>query len=376
MNELVKGILKLTISGSSFFLIFSFLFYFMRKVLSAKWSFLLLKINMIFFLIPIVLIYEMVPKTTKVINITSFNSVVSSLETSSHFEGITPYLFWVWIIGVMISALWNLYCYRRFVKSIKRTSYSDKNLEEAVCKCKADLNIFDNINVKRSYLVNSPMILGLFKPIIIFPSNMEWTEAKLTSVIIHELIHYKRKDLCFKFLQGFISIIHWFNPIIYMMKDLLEKSCEISCDEIVVENMSYDKRKEYGEAILSILDRVSDAPNFLCFYLCNDKKYIKRRLTMMVNAKKANRLNKVFGSLLVCGIIFVSTGVSVAATTDKDGSENIKMQINDESIRGFLEVKAEELKYSVKNGEASKSTIIVVNEETGEVLGTCSYDGK
>lgn len=376
MNELVKVILKLTISGSSFFLIFSLAAYFMRKVLSAKWSFLLLKINMIFFLIPIVLIYDKLPKATKGIDITSFNSVVSSLENSNHFEEITPYLFWVWVIGAMISAIWNLYCYRRFVKSIKRTSYSDKILEEVVYKCKADLNIFESIKLKRSYLINSPMILGLVKPVIIFPSNMEWTEAKLIPVIIHELIHYKRKDLLFKFLQVFISIIHWFNPIIYMMNNLFEKSCEISCDEIVVENMSYDKRKEYGETILSILDRVSDAPNFLCFYLCNDKKYIRRRLTRMVNAKKANKLNKVFGGLLVCGIIFVSTGVSVAATTDKDNSENIKMQINDESIRGFLKVKAEELKNSVNTSEASKGSIIVVNPETGEVLGTCSYDGK
>ncbi|MEG2018082.1 MAG: hypothetical protein RR844_04060 [Clostridium sp.] len=57
MNELVKGILKVTISGSSFFLI------------------------------PIVLIYEMFPKTTKGVSITSFNSVVSSLENSRLFEG-------------------------------------------------------------------------------------------------------------------------------------------------------------------------------------------------------------------------------------------------------------------------------------------------
>ncbi len=180
----------------------------------------------------------------------------------------------------------------------------------------------------------------------------------------------------FKLIKILISTIHWFNPLIYIMNNLFEKSCEISCDEIVVENMSYDKRKEYGETIISILDRVSDAPNFLCFYLCNDKKYIKRRLTMMVNARKSNRLNKVFGGLLVCAIIFVSTGISVAATTDKDGSENIKMQINDESIKVFLEEQAEELKYIVNTSEASKSSIIVVNEETGEILGTCSYDGR
>lgn len=97
---------------------------------------------------------------------------------------------------------------------------------------------------------------------------------------------------------------------------------------------------------------------------------------MMVNARKSNRLNKVFGGLLVCAIIFVSTGISVAATTDNNDSENIKMQINDESIRDFLEEQAEELKYIVNTSEASKSSIIVVNEETGEILGTCSYDEK
>lgn len=373
MNEVLKLILKLTVSGSIFFLIFNLLSYFTGKMFLAKWHLLTLKINMIFYLIPIVVMHDMLAKVSKDISIISFNSAVSFIENSNYFTVISPYLFVIWIIGVVILATWNLYCYIRVIKCVKRSSYSDKILEGVIDKCKLNLNIVDSIEVKRSYLINSPMIIGIIKPTIIFPSDMECTDSKLIPVIIHELIHYKRKDLLFKLLQAVISIVHWYNPIIYIMNNVFEKWYEISCDEIVVGNMSYDERKEYGSTILSIIDRVSDAPNFLCFYLCNDKRYIKRRLTMMVNTKKANRLNKVFGSLVVCAIIFASAAISVAATTDEGNSENIKMQINDESIRGFLEEKAEELKFIVNTSEASKSSLIVVNDETGEILGTCSY---
>ena len=69
MNELLKLVLKLSVSGSVFFLLFFILSYFTKKIFSAKWHLFMLKLNMIFYLIPITLIYNSIPKHSKGIGI-------------------------------------------------------------------------------------------------------------------------------------------------------------------------------------------------------------------------------------------------------------------------------------------------------------------
>lgn len=370
MNELLKLILKLSISGSVFFLLFYILSCFTRKALSAKWHLFILKVNMVFFLIPIVLIYDILPKRPIDISINSFNIVVKHIESSSYFAAT---LFTIWAIGVVVLTIWNLYCYGRFVKSIKKSSYDDKILKEAVYKCKMDLNITANIKVQRSYMVSCPMVIGIIKPTIIFPDNMKYN-TRLTPVIIHELTHCERNDLLFKLVQLIISVVYWFNPIVYIMNNNFEKWCEISCDEIVAENMSYVERKEYGNTILSIIENINDAPNFLCFYLCNDKKYIKRRLTMMLNMKKTNNFKKIFGGLLVCGVVLVSAGISVVATPTNINFENVTIDTNDENVRNLFQEQLEEFKAEIDVNEFAGGSIVVMDTETGEVLGTCTYN--
>ena len=375
MNELLKLVLKLSVSGSVFFLLFFILSYFTKKIFSAKWNLFILKLNMIFYLIPITLIYNSIPKHSKGIGIGRFNIVFKPMESSNYFADIIGYLFYIWLIGVSILIIWNLYCYKRFIKSIKESYYSDKNLEEAIYNCKVDLNIATNIKVKKSYLVSCPMIIGIIKPTIIFPSNIEYS-SKLIPVIMHELIHYKRNDLLFKLLQLIITVINWFNPIVYIMNNSFEKWCEISCDEIVAENMSYAERKEYGNTILSIIENVNDVPNFLCFYLCGEKKYIKRRLLNMLNTKKTSNFNKVFGGLLVSAMILGGSAISATATTTNENVKNFKIEANDESIRSLLEERVDEFRNEINLGEVVRGAVVVVDTKTGEVLGTSSYNAE
>ena len=248
-------------------------------------------------------------------------------------------------------------------------------MEEAIYNCKVDLNIATNIKVKKSYLVSCPMIIGIIKPTIIFPSNIEYS-SKLIPVIMHELIHYKRNDLLFKLLQLIITVINWFNPIVYIMNNSFEKWCEISCDEIVAENMSYAERKEYGNTILSIIENVNDVPNFLCFYLCGEKKYIKRRLLNMLNTKKTSNFNRVFGGLLVSAMILGGSAISATATTTNENVKNFKIEANDESIRSLLEERVDEFRNEINLGEAVRGAVVVVDTKTGEVLGTSSYNAE
>lgn len=397
MNELFKLLLKMSISGSIFFIVFYILTFFTQKVFSAKWHLWLIKINMLFYVVPIVSFCDFFTINLKSsTNLNSVNIVFNEIGKSNPSIQITKYLFIIWILGVAIISFWNFYCYKRFIRDINISTYRDEQLESLVYTCKKTLNINSFIKIRRSCIVTTPMIIGILNPIIIFPRNFD-CNYKLEPVIIHELTHYKRKDLLFKTIQLAITTMNWFNPIVYLMNNMFEKWCEISCDEVVAENMSYCKRKEYGETILSIIERTSITPNNLCFYLCNDKRYIKRRLIMMLNIKKDSKFKKFFGIVLVSAIFIFSAGASVAATTSnidfinnektldinligktyeetlsilEGNGLSFKIESSDDSIKALLDQKIKEVE---KDNNPVRGSITVVNTKSNEVVGLASF---
>jgi bla regulator protein BlaR1 len=378
MNDILKTVLQLSISGSIFFIIFYLISFITKRIFSAKWHFLILKLNMIFYILPIVLIYDYFSRDSRQIHSNYFNIAFNKIGNRNDSLEVFNYLSIIWIVGVIVFIVWNIYCYHKFIKEVMSFSYEDNELNNMLYKCKLKLNITLNISIKRSLVVTTPMVVGIVRPKIIFPVNIKCCE-KLEPVLIHELVHLRRRDLLTKILQIGVTAVHWFNPIIYMINNNMEKWCEISCDEIVAENMSYEERKEYGNTILNIIENVSLPPSSLCLYLCNDKKYIKRRLIMMLNVQKSNKFKNVFAGLLVCGIVLGAMGISVSATTSNNNSTSINLvgKSYEEAISiikdSGLDSTSEDFISEAMMGEPSRGAIITIDTQTGEVLKTISF---
>lgn len=378
MSDILKTVLQLSISGSIFFIIFYLISFLTKRIFSAKWHFLILKLNMIFYIFPIVLIYDFFSRGSRQSYSNSFNIAFNEIGNRNDSLRFFKCLFIIWILGVSVFIFWNIYCYHKFIKEIMSFSYEDSELNNVLYKCKSKLNITLNISIKRSLAVTTPMVVGIVRPKIIFPINIKYCE-KLEPVLIHELVHLRRRDLLIKIIQIGVTAVHWFNPIIYIINNNMENWCEISCDEIVAEKMSYEERKEYGNVILSIIENLSLAPSSVCLYLCNDKKYIKRRLIMMLNVQKSNKFKNVFAGLLVGGIVLSATGISVSATTGNNNSTSINLvrKSYEEVISiikdSGLDYISEDFIFESMMGEISRGAIIAIDIETGEVLESISY---
>lgn len=378
MNDILKVILKLSISGSIFFMIFFLISFFTKRIFSAKWHLFILKLNMIFFIFPVVSICDYFSRNSRKVYSNSFNIVFNEIGNKNDYLVFFNCFFIIWILGVSLFIIWNIYCYHKFIKEVMSQSYEDISFDNMLYKCKLKLNITSEVAIRKSNRINSPMVVGILNPKIIFPSNIEY-DNKLEPVITHELVHLKRKDLLTKFIQIGITAVNWFNPIIYMMNNSMEKWCEISCDEIVAENMSYEERKEYGKTVLSIIENVSLTSNNLCLYLCNDKKYIKRRLIMMLKVKKSTKTKKIFAGMLLVGIVLGATGISVSATAETSNPEAINL-VGKTYEEAVSMIKDAGLEFISKDstptdiiGNPSRGAIVAVDIETGEVLSSVSF---
>ena len=123
----------------------------------------------------------------------------------------------------------------------------------ALNEVKKELKIKRHIKIRMSPDIQSPMLVGVLFPVIYIPCR-EIPDENMRMVFLHELTHYKRKDLIIKWLSLFVNAVHWFNPLAYLLCANVSEACEVSCDMAVTKNMSDTEQKIYMKTILDLVE--------------------------------------------------------------------------------------------------------------------------
>ena len=83
--------------------------------------------------------------------------------------------------------------------------------------------------------LSSPVVAGLFRPVILLPEHArQWSEETCKMVILHELGHLQRKDLWVRYAADIACALHWYNPLVGWMRCQLLSQCEYACDARVI----------------------------------------------------------------------------------------------------------------------------------------------
>ena len=104
---------------------------------------------------------------------------------------------------------------------------------------------------KNIYLADhipGPFVMGLWRPKIYLPSNLQ--EKEQPYIILHEQHHIRRGDHIFKVLGYLALSIHWFNPLVWIAFRLFVKDMEMSCDEAVLRKLGEEIRADYSTSLL------------------------------------------------------------------------------------------------------------------------------
>ena len=96
----------------------------------------------------------------------------------------------------------------------------------------------------------SPMLTRLLRPALLLPQGTEKPQTAQW-VLRHELTHWRRRDLLWKVLALAANALHWFNPLVWLLRHRLDRDLEQSCDESVLQNADAADRRAYGAVILS-----------------------------------------------------------------------------------------------------------------------------
>lgn len=167
----------------------------------------------------------------------------------------------VWICGVMFAILRRFYSYRRFLKEVCGTCkpVTDERVLNKGMEIQTRLGVGRTVPIYESDAVDIPMLIGFWKPGIYLPTTllaqMSGREYDVCLILHHELIHYKRRDICYKWLFQAALCVHWFNPLLYVFSRKFNVDCEFACDEAVMALLSEEGRKDYGNVLLDVAQK-------------------------------------------------------------------------------------------------------------------------
>ena len=93
------------------------------------------------------------------------------------------------------------------------------------------------ITIEYNLAIAEPFIRGLRHPVIYLPEK-ECNEKELEFILMHEYLHWKRKDLWKKFIINIIGMIFWWNPLAYLLCKDLDQIIELNCDNAMSKKYS------------------------------------------------------------------------------------------------------------------------------------------
>ena len=233
---------------------------------------------------------EMVPAETAVPD-----NIVISEDVTVHYQIVEPEIeirsfdwTWPWLGGVALMLGYALFSWWK----LRRRILSAVRLEG---------------NVFQSEFVEKPFVLGIIKPRIYLPFEME--EEVREYVLAHERCHIQRRDHWWKPLGYFLLCVYWFHPLIWLGYSLFCRDLELACDERVVRDMDDKRRTEYSQTLLELSrGKKLPTPCPLAF----GEGDLRNRVKNILNFRKQSfwLLAVALAVLLVLGLFFLTDPIN------------------------------------------------------------------
>lgn len=223
---------------------------------------------------------------------------------------------YLWLTGCLLFLSVHIFSFLHYKGRIakKGVIVKERYILQQACKLSRKLQIKTNIKILRCEEAESPMVIGLLKPMLVLP-NCDYSEEELFFVLKHELIHIKRHDIYFKLLFVIANALHWFNPFIYIMQKEAVVDMELSCDEKVIQQTAFAVRKAYTETLLSTFNKQHKKGVFLTTQFHGGKEIMKKRFkNILTKSPKKNGL-----LLCICAIgITLISGMLIGCSARKN----------------------------------------------------------
>lgn len=316
----------MSISGSIAFILYLIMKPIFNRYCTARWQYRFLKVCLLLYLIPYQCLkdqYYMFCKTLfgyrnpakeNLHTFKSWNTIYITTDGKLHYAYVVPVLVVavIWLISVSVIIYRRI---REYRSCRSQWMLFSEVSDPEVCTQQASDDTPPTVSDKQAKivfcpLVKSPLTIGLFRPVIILPT--QYRPEDLALYLSHETVHISSHDALWKLLAFLTLLLHWYNPFSYILFREICTASEKHCDEMVTASLNETQKTHYAELIIESAWSHTDSKALLTGTFSTGRNQTKERILFMTRPKRKAIYSKVITALLI-GVIALSMPLSVLA---------------------------------------------------------------
>ena len=278
----------------------------------------------------------------------------------------------LWFTGICIMIFWAVRSLFHLHKIIKSSiPLQNSEVRNLYCECLSEIGINLEIPIYSTAFLKSPVIAGFLKPRIYLPIHIisDYNAASMRFMLLHELQHFKHKDIVTNYLINLAGILYWFNPLVWYALKEMRSEREIACDSSVLQMLRETEYENYGNTLINLAEKISRENFFFTPFpfftgIGGNMKQIQKRILNISKYKKKSRRQKVQGRLACILIIAIFLVLLPVLPTYARGQERYDFHEEDKNIT-YVDLSSEfnEYKGSFVLYDSNNDTWTIYNKD-------------
>ncbi len=264
-----------------------------------------------------------------------------NFKTEAYF----PVLVSIYTVGIAFQFIFLLTGYLKLKQLKKVNTLAVPALWRSVFELAiAKLKINKTVRFYLSSKVSVPLVIGFFKPVILFPIALttQLDLEQVEAILIHELSHIRRNDYVINLIKTCIETLLFFNPFVWLTTKFIHIEREHACDDLVLGLTATPLA--YAHALLKLEQSKDNQSASLAMAATGTNQHLFQRIKR-ITSMKTNYMNakqKLFVITLI-----ITTIVSVAWINPNKNVDQLKnalhisgaKPVTEEKITSLNEVK-------------------------------------
>lgn len=253
---------------------------------------------------------------------------------------------WIWLIGVSFMTLRMMggFSYLIWLNKVSTDPLPlEVNLFLELKRKEAGVK---RIIGKLSTQIQSPIVFGHFKPILLFPFALlsKLTPEQIEAVILHELAHIKRNDYILNIFQIFIEVVFYFHPVTWWLTSIIKREREHICDDEAA-GKELNQKLSYAKALLIIQENNTiSGIGSLAFAKKPSEMYLRIK-RILEPSKNVNFMEKTTLGILMLGLALGMFWQQKPIFANNSTFKTIRTEVIDTLPKGTIQLNLN------KNGE-------------------------
>ncbi len=168
------------------------------------------------------------------------------------WDRVRPVLLWLWLGGAALCALVSATRIVRFERLLRDTLPASTRLQRLAFEVAGKLSIRRVPDVRYVDCVDVPMVwCAGRRPTIVLPMRLsrQFDDQQVGMILAHELAHLRRRDHWVRSVELIVSVIYWWNPLVWAIRRQIHHAEDLCCDAWVRYAFP-DCTKRYAEVVL------------------------------------------------------------------------------------------------------------------------------